>query len=109
MDTGHFSTPTDFPHVQLFFFFQISFSVYQDTSSQMADQMNQAIDVFIPWMDEVDGSEDEDDEKIIDISGYKTNVRPLYLIKRQKDIATTIQSETSSIIKNIQYICLLCT
>jgi hypothetical protein len=87
MNTGHFSTPTDFPHVQLFFFFQISFSVYQDTSSQMVDQMNQAIDVVIPWMDEVDGIEDEDDEKIIDISGYKTNVRPLYLIKRKKDIA----------------------
>ena len=51
----------------------------------MVDQINQAIDVVIPCMNGADGAEDED-EKIIDISGYGTNTRPLYLIKRKKDI-----------------------
>jgi hypothetical protein len=51
----------------------------------MVDQINQAIDVVIPYMDEADGAEDED-KKIIDISGYGTNTRPLYLIKRKRDV-----------------------
>ena len=51
----------------------------------MVDQINQAVDVVIPCMDEADGAEDED-ETIINISGYGTNTRPLYLIKRKKDI-----------------------
>ena len=51
----------------------------------MVDQINQAIDVVIPWIDEADGCEDEY-EKIIDISGYKTNARPLYRIQHRKDI-----------------------
>ena len=51
----------------------------------MVDQINQAIDVVIPCMNEADGADDED-EKIIDVSGYGTNTRPLYLIKRKKDL-----------------------
>jgi hypothetical protein len=53
----------------------------------MADQINQAIDVVIPCMDEAGGAEDED-EKIIDLSGYGSKTRPLYLIKRRKDMAS---------------------
>ena len=53
----------------------------------MVDQINQAIDVVIPCMNEADGADDED-EKIIDLSGYGSKTRPLCLIKRRKDIAS---------------------
>jgi hypothetical protein len=53
----------------------------------MVDQINQAIDVVIPCMIGMDGSEDED-EKLIDLSGYGSKTRPLYLIKRKKDMAS---------------------
>jgi hypothetical protein len=49
--------------------------------------MNQAIDIIIPCMIGMDGSENED-EKIIDLSGYGSKTRPSYLIKRKKDIAS---------------------
>ncbi|CAF2890422.1 unnamed protein product [Rotaria sp. Silwood2] len=51
----------------------------------MVDEINQSIDIVIPWMNDVDENETED-EKIIHIGGYKTNGRPLYLIKRRNDI-----------------------
>ena len=51
------------------------------------DHMNQAIDIIIPCMIGMDGGDNED-EKIIDLSGYGSKTRPLYLIKRQKDIAS---------------------
>ena len=50
----------------------------------MVDQIHQAIDVIIPCMDIVDGSDGNKTEKIIDISRHRTNGRPLYLIKRNK-------------------------
>jgi hypothetical protein len=44
--------------------------------------MNQAIDIIIPCMIGMDGSEHED-EKIIDLSGYGSKTRPLYGIKEK--------------------------
>ena len=57
-------------------FFQISFSF---------DHTNQAIDIIIPCMIGMDGSEHED-EKIIDLSGYGSKTRPLYGIKQKHDV-----------------------
>ena len=51
---------------------------------RMVDQINQAIDVVIPCMHGIDGGE----EKIIDLSGYGSKTRHLYLIKRKKDMAS---------------------
>jgi hypothetical protein len=51
----------------------------------MVDHINQAIDVVIPCLHGLDGSDDEE-EKMVDISGYGSNTRPLYLIKRKEDI-----------------------
>lgn len=55
----------------------------------MGDQIHQAIDVIIPCMSGVNGSEvgdeqDDDDKKLVNISGYETTKRPLYLIRRTK-------------------------
>ncbi|CAF2890491.1 unnamed protein product [Rotaria sp. Silwood2] len=53
----------------------------------MADQINQAIDIVIPWMEyENDGNDDDDEhmEKIISLSDCKGNGRPLYQITRKK-------------------------
>ena len=47
--------------------------------------MNQAIDIIIPCMIGMDGSESED-EKIIDLSGYGSHSRPLYLVKQKHDV-----------------------
>ena len=46
--------------------------------------MHQAIDIIIPCMIGMDGSEHED-ENIIDLSGHGSKTRPLYLIKRKND------------------------
>ena len=51
----------------------------------MVDHLRQAIDVVIPCLPGLDGSDDEE-EKIVDISSYGSNTRPLYLIKRKEDI-----------------------
>ena len=51
----------------------------------MVDHIHQTIDVVIPCLHGLNGSDDEE-EKIVDISGYGTNTRPLYLIKRKEDI-----------------------
>ena len=47
--------------------------------------MNQAIDIIIPCMIGMDGREHEDD-RIIDLSGYGSKTRPLYLIKQKHDV-----------------------
>jgi hypothetical protein len=56
----------------------------------MVDQIDQAINIIVPWIDRINDDEndkeDDEDKKIIDISGYNTNIRPLYLIKRRKYI-----------------------
>jgi hypothetical protein len=51
----------------------------------MVDHIRQAIYVVIPCLHGLDGSDDEE-EKIVDISGYGSNARPLHLIKRKEDI-----------------------
>ena len=52
----------------------------------MVDHINQAIDVIIPVITGADGSDVENEgEKRIDISGYESNARPVYLIERKKD------------------------
>ncbi|CAF3857895.1 unnamed protein product [Rotaria sp. Silwood1] len=52
----------------------------------MVDQINQAIDIVVPWMDNMDDNDDDDDnEKIINLSGDEINERrPLYQITRKK-------------------------
>jgi hypothetical protein len=47
--------------------------------------MNQAIDIIIPCVIGMDGREHEN-ERLIDLSGYGSNSRPLYLIKQKHDV-----------------------
>lgn len=51
----------------------------------MVDHIDQAVDVVIPCMEGLDGS-DDGREKIADISGYGSSARSVYLIKRKADI-----------------------
>ncbi len=51
----------------------------------MIDQMkNQVVHIVISWLDYIDGGSEDEDEKMIDIFGDETNLRPVYLIKRTK-------------------------
>ncbi|CAF2907439.1 unnamed protein product [Rotaria sp. Silwood2] len=50
----------------------------------MVDQINQAIDIVVPWMDKMN-DKDDNIEKIINLSGDEINERrPLYQITRKK-------------------------
>ena len=50
----------------------------------MVEEINQSIDVVVPCMDSVHDDAEEAGKTIIDISGYGSNTRPLYLIRRKK-------------------------
>ncbi|CAF1358957.1 unnamed protein product [Rotaria sp. Silwood1] len=73
-------------HAQLVIILFLCYDPLNLLDYTMVDQINQAIDIVVPWMDNMDDNDDDDDnEKIINLSGDEINERrPLYQITRKK-------------------------